>query len=291
MKNLSLLIFAILILGCGTEKPVVEEPEPVIEKPPPVKEHKLSHHPLIAEGTVKHGEVNVDPEQLNRHGFHFSFKEPFYELWISLKDKDGERLSWYPFGADGWEERQILIIERAFDYDPLEYDTEYELMIAVQHFDCELTEIVIQFRTKPQRPVVGQPEPVIQQRPPAVPLGGHFRFGIFDITEPDIVAGDVPNKKNNVDPEPLNANGIHFEFNNPIKKYEIDLRLKGGASLGWLPRGLVDNEDLGKRIKIMPAEGAALLEFDTEYEIDIFVRDFFCRAENFQIVFHTKPKP
>ena len=102
MKNLSLLIFAILILGCGTEKPVVEEPEPVIEKPPPVKEHKLSHHPLIAEGTVKHGEVNVDPEQLNRHGFHFSFKEPFYELWISLKDKDGECLSWYPFGADGW---------------------------------------------------------------------------------------------------------------------------------------------------------------------------------------------
>ena len=43
MKKLSLLMFTILILGCGTETPVaeepesvVEEPEPVIEKPPPV---------------------------------------------------------------------------------------------------------------------------------------------------------------------------------------------------------------------------------------------------------------
>ena len=36
MKNLSLFLFAILIFGCGTEKPVVEEPETLVEEPPPV---------------------------------------------------------------------------------------------------------------------------------------------------------------------------------------------------------------------------------------------------------------
>ena len=47
MKKLVLLMFAILILGCDTETPVVEEPEPVIEEPPPVvmeDEHALLLH-------------------------------------------------------------------------------------------------------------------------------------------------------------------------------------------------------------------------------------------------------
>ena len=34
MKNLALLMFTILILGCDTETPVVEAP--VVEEPPPV---------------------------------------------------------------------------------------------------------------------------------------------------------------------------------------------------------------------------------------------------------------
>ena len=289
MKKLSLWMFAILIFGCGTEKPVVEEPEPVIEEPPPaVIEEELSHHPLIAHGDVKHGEVNVDPKPLNQQGFYFLFKKPFYSLWVSLKEKDGQHLPWYPFDADGWEERQVLFIADVGDRGPLEYDTEYELMITVQHFKCDTTEIVIQFRTKPQRPGVGRPAPVIQQRPPAVASGPHFPF---DIDETHIVANNLDHRLENIDPEPLNANGIHFELSRGFHEYEIDLRLKGGASLGWLPRGLVDNEDLGKRIQIMPGEGAALLDFDTEYEIEISVLDLICRTENFDIAFRTKPKP
>ena len=225
---------------------------------------------------------------MNSRGFHFSFKEPFYDVWISFEDEDSERLHWYPVGGYGWKERQLLNLHRAFDHDPLEYDTEYELMITVQHFDCDSTDIVIQFRTKPQRHVVGAPEPAIQQRIPDVPLGERLRF---DIVEPRIVAGDVADGANNVNPELLNANGIQFEFNERIKKYEINLRFKDGASLGWLPRGLVDNEDVGKRIKITPGDGAALLDFNTEYEIELFVRDFFCFPETFQIWFRTKPKP
>ena len=290
MKKLSLLIFAILILGCATEtpvveQPVIEEPEPVIEEPPPVKP---VHHPLIAFGDVKHREVNVDPEPLNRGGFHFRFKEPFYDVWVSLKEKDGERLHWSPSGPDGWGERELLNIEDFRGHDPLEYDTEYELMITVKHFNCERTEIVIQFRTKPQKPVVGRPAPAIQERPPAVPLGERFRW---DIIETHIVDSDVRRGDIDVDPEPLNANGIQFEFSRGFHEYEIDLRLKDGASLSWFPRGLVDNEDLGKRIKIMPGDGAALLDFDTEYEINISVLDLICRPEKFTIRFRTKPKP
>ena len=284
MKKLSLLMFTILILACGTETTVVEKRPPVmiIDEP--------SHHPLIAHGPVKHGQVNVDPESLS-NGFHFVFKEPIYTHWVTLEEKNGRDLShWDSPKTQRWEETQHVLIHSigGGGAGAFKYDTEYELMITVQHFNCDTTDIVIQFRTKPQRHVVGRPEPVIQERRPVVTLGEHFRF---DITFPHIVDGDVAHRANNVDPEPLNANGIQFEFNHGIKKYEIDLRLKDGASLGWLPRGLVDNKDLGKRIKIMPGEGAALLEFNTEYEIEICVWDFRCVAEKFRIVFRTKPKP
>ena len=79
MKKLSLLMFAILILACDTEKPVVEEPE--VEEPPPVvMEPEPIGHPLIAKGSVTHGQVNVDPEPLNRYGFRFLLTESFLAM-------------------------------------------------------------------------------------------------------------------------------------------------------------------------------------------------------------------
>ena len=286
MKSLSLLMFTILILGCGTDTEVVEEP--VIEEPPPVvMEPELSHHPLVADGSVTHGEINVDPKLLNSRGFHFQFTEPFarYRAWLVVKD--GETLNWEATLAGEWDRRDSVWIRPIGNNDDLEYDTEYKLGMSFQDSDCDYTDIVIQFRTKPQRPVVGQPAPVIQERPPVVPLGEHFRP---DIMDPFVVAANVTDGDKNVDPEPLNANGIHFEFDEPIKKYETDLRLHGGASLGWLPRGLADN-DMGERIQITPAEGFPLLEFDTTYEIDVFILDALCRTLEFKIAFHTKPKP
>ncbi len=288
MKKLSLLMFAILILGCGTETTVVEEP--VVEEPEPIViQEKPIGHPLVAEGTVKHGEVNVDPEPLNRHGFRFIFNKPFYRYWAQVWEKDGEYLpSFDARHAGGWNETEVLFIWRTADYDPLEYDTEYEIVIAAQNYDCDYTEIVIQFRTKPQRPGVERPEPMMQKPIPVVALGERFRF---EPDVPQLVAVDVPFEGKDVDPEPLNANGIQFEFHKPIRKYKIDLRLHNGASLGWLPHGLVERENMERRIQIMPAEGAPLLEFDTTYQIDIFVQDFHCWTEDFQILFHTKPKP
>ena len=291
MKKLALLMFAILILGCGTETPMVEEPEPVIEEPPPVvMEDEPIGHPLVAKGTVKHGEMNVDPEPLNRDGFLFVFKEPVYRHSVTVQEKDGTYLLWDSHEAHRWGKTEHVFIWpiHGVNAGAFKYDTEYEIVIYTENFDCNTLKIVIQFRTKPRRSVIEEPEPVIQKRIPAVPSGERFRL---DIIEPQLVAADVPFRGQNVDPEPLNANGIQFEFNHAIKKYKIDLRLKGGASLGWLPHGLANNENIGKRIQIMPGEGAPLLEFDTAYEVDIFVMDFFCWPGNFQMVFHTKPKP
>ncbi len=290
MKNLSLLMFAILVLGCGTETPVVEEPEPVIEElPPVVMEAGPIGHPLVAKGTVKHGEMNVDPESLNRDGFRFIFKNPFYRYWAQVRKKDGEHLASFDARHAGiWNETEVLFIWRPVDYDPLEYDTEYEIVIVAQNYDCDYTDIVIQFRTKPQRPEGERPVPVIQERIPVGALGERFRL---EPGVPELLAGDVLWGEGNVAPEPLNANGIHFEFDEPIRKYKIDLRLRGGESLGWLPHGLVERENMEKRIQIMPAEGAPLLEFKTAYEIDIFVQDFQCWTNEFKILFHTKPKP
>ena len=295
MRKLSLLIFAILLLGCGTEKPVVEEPvieepEPVVEEPPPVamEAGSIAQPELIANGNVKHGQVNIDPELLNRRGFHFQFAESFANYQVWLYAKTGEELNWEAVVVSEWDRRDAVWIRPMADDDLLEYDTEYILVMSFQDSDCDYTDIVIQFRTKPQRPVVGAPEPAIQERPPVAPSGERFRH---DIAAPAIVAGDVRDGEDNVDPEPLNANGIQFEWDEPLRKYKIDLRLDGGASLGWLPRGLVEPENPVRHIKIMPAEGFPLLEFDTIYEINFFVQDFGCRDWEFRIMFRTKPQP
>ena len=268
---------------------VVEEPEPVIEEPPPVvMEDEPIGHPLIAKGTVKHGEVNVDPVALNSRGFHFEFREPFVNYWVSLYVKDSVPLNWDATLVGDTDRRDSVWILPTANHDLLEYDTEYELVMSFQDSDCEFTNIMIQFQTKPQRPAAGESEPVILERPPMVPSGGHFRH---DIADPFVVDAPVFDGQADVDPEPLNANGIHFEFDEPIKKYEIDLRLRGGESLGWLPHGLVERENMERRIQIMPAEGVPLLEFETVYEIDIFILDAFCRTADFKIVFATKPEP
>ena len=285
MKKLALLMVAILILGCGTDTSVVEEPPPVIEEPPPVK--PISH-PLIAHGTVTPGEVNVDPESLNRHGLRFEFTEEFLDYHVWFADQDGKDLNWDVSSAHGPANTDLLIIKRMRDDYFLKYDTEYEIVISVQKQDCNYTNIVIKFRTKPQRLVVGQPAPVIQERIPVVPSGERFRV---QPPMPEIEFGDVFEGEWNVDPRPLNANGIEFIFNVPIRNYKIDLRTEDGASLGWLPRDLAELEGLVRAIKIMPAEGLSLMEFDTAYEINILIFDFWCLTSEFKIVFRTKRKP
>ena len=83
MKKLSLLILAILSLGCGTETTVVEEPEPLIEEPEPVvMEEEPIPGPQIVGGNVLDGDVDTDPELLNRDGIIIEFTEPLSMYYV-----------------------------------------------------------------------------------------------------------------------------------------------------------------------------------------------------------------
>ena len=290
MKKLSLLMFTILILGCDTETSMVEEP--VVEEPPPVvvvDEPPLPQPEMIAEGTVKHGEVNVDPKPLNLSGFRFVFKEPVYNHWVSVYDKKRDKhLTWDSPHAYWCMETKVVLIEHLGSGDVFKHNTDYEITIYARNFDCDIVETVIQFWTEPQRSTVEEPEPVMQERPPVVPSGERFRL---DITPPTLVWGDVEDGAADIDPEPLNANGIRFRFDRNIIEYRINLLDRAGASLGWLPRGPVEGENIGNQIQIIRAEGAPLLKFDTVYVIDIFVQDRCCWTSDFRLTFRTKPKP
>ena len=162
MKKLALFILAILILGCDTETPVVEKPvveKPVVEEPPPVvidDEHAMPEEdtaPLeIVAGSVHDGDVNVDPEPLNRDGMVFEFTENlrFYAADILLGEKS---LGWFPLDVveDKFKPEKVASIKPMAHSQLLEHNTEYTIEMYVQeHRVCNGTRIEIRFRTKPR---------------------------------------------------------------------------------------------------------------------------------------------
>ena len=138
-----------------------------------------------------------------------------------------------------------------------------------------------------ETPVVEEPLSIIEPPSPVAVSGEHLRV---DIVEPTIIEGTVSDGDVDVDPRLL-AFGIRFDFDEDLKLYKIDLRLDGGQSLGWPPRGVVDDKDIGNRIEIRPVDDNQLLEFDTAYVITLYVQDLSCWSSDFQIRFRTKPKP
>lgn len=138
-----------------------------------------------------------------------------------------------------------------------------------------------------ETPVVEQPLSIIEAPSPVTASGEHFRV---DISEPQLLGSNVDDGAADVDPNPLHV-GIRFDFDENLKLYKIDLRLDGGQSLDWLPRGVVDDEDIGQRIEMIPAADSQMLEFDTAYVITLYVQDLSCWSSKFQMRFRTKPKP
>ena len=109
MKNL-LLVLAILMLGCGTDTEIVEEPLPVAEEPAPVTRVFVVHEigpnverdpgdrdpPQIIDSNVypNHETVAFNPVQLNADGIFFDFNEDLHRFAIDLS-LDGESLGWH----------------------------------------------------------------------------------------------------------------------------------------------------------------------------------------------------
>ena len=151
------------------------------------------------------------------------------------------------------------------------------LIVAILMLGCET-----------ETPVVEEPLSIIEAPSPVAASGEHFRV---DIIEPEIRWSTIDYGEVGVDPVLLHINGIEFGFNEDLKLYKIDLRLDGGQSLGWLPRGVVDDKDIGQRIRMIPAPDSPLLEFDTPYVIGLYVQDLGCWSTNVQWPFRTKPKP
>ncbi len=150
------------------------------------------------------------------------------------------------------------------------------LIVAILILGCET-----------ETPMVEQPLSISEAPSPVAASGEHFRV---DIVEPEILWSNIDLGEVGVDPNPLHF-GIEFEFGEDLKLYKIDLRLDGGQSLGWLPRGVVDDKDIGRRIRLIPAPDSPMLEFDTAYVIGLYVQDLSCWSTKVQWPFRTKPKP
>ena len=135
-----------------------------------------------------------------------------------------------------------------------------------------------------ETPVVEEPPPIIEEPSPVVVSSEHFRL---DIDKPQIAGANVDDGENNVDPEPINAAGLRFDFNESLKLHKIDL-LHDGKSLGWIGTGLSERVTV---TLILTAVAGKELQFDTEYVIKIYVQDLSCHSSRFEIRFRTKPKP
>ncbi len=152
MKKLSLLMFAILILGCGTETTVVEEPPPIIEEPPPVvMDEEPIAPPQIVGGNVLNGDLDADPELLNRDGIILEFTEPLNMYVTEIRWSAGGTLLWSPLDVvEVWKTGNRVHLTPMADSPLLEYDTEYRVTVYAQGFACNAVNTEIRFRTKPR---------------------------------------------------------------------------------------------------------------------------------------------
>ena len=152
MKKLSLLMFVILILGCGNETMVVEEPEPTIEEPPPVVvEEEPIATPQIVGGNVLDGDVDADPDVLNHDGIIIEFAEPLRMYTARIAEAGTASLHWSPSDVvDDWHIGNQVHLMPTADSPLLEYDTKYWVRMYAQGSACTGAETVIAFRTKPR---------------------------------------------------------------------------------------------------------------------------------------------
>ena len=106
MKNL-LLVLAILMLGCGTDTGVVEEPPPIAEASDPrvFVVHEIGPNvegargdpdpPQIIKSNIypQHERVSFNSDRLNKEGIFFNFNEDLHRFVIDLS-LGGASLDW-----------------------------------------------------------------------------------------------------------------------------------------------------------------------------------------------------
>ena len=158
MKRL-LFVLAILMLGCGTDTEIVEEPAPITEEtlpvaeepPPTVEDNHEDRSPAhIVRSDVLLEERGADPVPLNRDGIFFEFDE---DLGLFKADLllDGESLKWSPRVAlTGDDIGSCIRMRRTIESTLLEYDKEYHIDMVFEDNTQLVTEVVVKFWTIPK---------------------------------------------------------------------------------------------------------------------------------------------
>ena len=168
------------------------------------------------------------------------------------------------------------------------------LMFAILILACDTETTVVD---EPPT-IVDEPPPAVMEEEPIAPpqiVGGNVLDGRVDVTTilplscPSFPCSQIDGKVD-VDPEPLNRDGIILEFTEPLSMYTVDLQRSRGGSLNWSPRDIVDGWELGNQVHLMPMEDSRLLEYNIKYVIEIYAQGFGCRDGKTTIIFRTKPK-
>ena len=89
-----------------------------------------------------------------------------------------------------------------------------------------------------------------------------------------------------VDPDPLNRDGIRITFSERIALSHFNLHDEEGTSLDWRMEWSAD----GQTVTLMPPHRCAVLRPGTTYTIDFIVQDFGAWKIEDTIIFKTKPQ-
>ena len=113
-------------------------------------------------------------------------------------------------------------------------------------------------------------------------VDGPYTVRIPDTTPPRITDGTIVDGTVDVDPAPINAGGIQFDFDEPITG-TIKLTNEVGVNLNWF-------DALGGQTATLTAIAGQELVNETTYKIEIDVQDSDGNTTRTTITFITKPK-
>ena len=162
MKSL-ILVLAILMLGCGTDKEVAEEPPPVAEEPdtkvfvvheigPTVETDRGDPDPpRIIKSNVypKHENAALSSFRLNDEGIFFDFNEDLHRFVIDLS-LDGQSLDWVTRVTRPENDVGVSITLTPPANGPfLERGKEYLIDLFAGDNDGDVLELEIRFSTIP----------------------------------------------------------------------------------------------------------------------------------------------
>ena len=101
-------------------------------------------------------------------------------------------------------------------------------------------------------------------------LGCENQNPVAELDEEIIAASSVADGDTDVDPEPLNRDGIRITFSERIALSHFNLHKENGASLEWRTEWATD----AQTVTLTPPHRCAVLRYGTTYTIDFVVQDF-----------------